>query len=222
MSQLSGERARRIHLGIAPKVSGAEEAQARATVRYSINDRATKQAMAQRISAAAGKRRDKNQFFDALQREVNRAEEMRQSATDRFKRLGENEGLLISDHAVIRFLERVMEMDVEAIRAQIARIIPPTVLEHERAIYTRAGRQYVVKDGVLVTVLDEHMDELVESHFAIDEAGFGKPVAPRSQSAVFSRAARLLGSRGKRIRLARDNVHAQLAAELGRQNPLAR
>ena len=68
----------------------------------------------------------------------------------------------VSDHALVRFLQRSGAVDVEQLRALLA-----VALERGRKVAERAGGgdfvviadglRYVVEDGVLVTVLDATM-----------------------------------------------------------------
>ncbi|MGO4286872.1 hypothetical protein [Bosea sp. TAB14] len=69
----------------------------------------------------------------------------------------------VTDHALVRFLERSGALDVEQLRALIA-----SSLERGRKAAERAGAvgefaivvdglRYVIDNGILVTVLDESM-----------------------------------------------------------------
>lgn len=65
----------------------------------------------------------------------------------------------VSDHALIRFLERVAGIDVEAVRSAIAAGLARPVNMAERlggGDYTIKidGAVYVVKSGTLVTIMD--------------------------------------------------------------------
>jgi hypothetical protein len=58
----------------------------------------------------------------------------------------------VSDHAVLRYLERVRGLDVEAVRAEIAREVA-VAGEHPGASAVRAGAWlYQIRDGMVVTV----------------------------------------------------------------------
>lgn len=68
---------------------------------------------------------------------------------------GNNNDIRVSDHAVLRYIERVLKFDVDAIRKQI--------LTPERIGYIKAGASsinvdgtvFVVKDKTIVTTLDK-------------------------------------------------------------------
>ncbi len=53
----------------------------------------------------------------------------------------------VSDHALVRYLERVMKFDIEAVRKQI--------LTPEREHYIRAGASRIIVDGVQFVVRDK-------------------------------------------------------------------
>jgi len=54
----------------------------------------------------------------------------------------------VSNHALLRYIERVLGIDVEAIRAEIAELAAPDSPDLARL---------VVEDGIVVTVLGEGM-----------------------------------------------------------------
>jgi len=60
----------------------------------------------------------------------------------------------ISDHAIIRFLERVKGVNIEAIRAEMA---TPTLAKADAfgapVLIGRNGERLVIRDGVVVTVI---------------------------------------------------------------------
>jgi len=57
----------------------------------------------------------------------------------------------VSDHAVIRYLERVAGFDVEAVRDEIRRKVEPAVRAGACALNSE-GYRYLIADGVVVTV----------------------------------------------------------------------
>lgn len=220
MSGRSGERARREALGIPTGAAGAVIAQARQTVRYSLSTVGERVEAARRISTALGARKDKGHLIMALQAELRRAKDERQAAKADLSALDHGDQVQVTDHGLVRFLERVMGMDVPTIRAHIGRLIPASVLDEGRAIYIRGGNQFVVVDGSLVTVLGEDMEPTVAAEFAIDGVPVGEFQPPAAEHDIprnISRAAKLLGRRAAAFGKARrDALHARLRAELGR------
>jgi hypothetical protein len=68
----------------------------------------------------------------------------------------------VSDHALVRFLERGGGLQVEAVRAALAASLARAALAAEligstRYVIIADGLRYVVENGVLVTVLDGDM-----------------------------------------------------------------
>jgi hypothetical protein len=186
-------------MGIVPGRNGAEAA----TLRFSVNDRPVRILPPMLVGKSASPRppvavrRDVLQLRAALRRELSRVEN-EVALAKRAVSEATREPLMVTDHAVIRFLERVMSMDVNAIRAQIARIVPPDVLEHDRAIYVRQGVAYLVSTGSIVTVLDQSLDNDLAIAFSIDgvtpAAEFDQP-SERAVRKNVRRAAKLLSNR---------------------------
>jgi hypothetical protein len=58
----------------------------------------------------------------------------------------------VTDHAVIRYLERVLGLDVDGLRDKIAEDIRPALRTGASAI-TKQGFKYMIVDGALVTIL---------------------------------------------------------------------
>lgn len=58
----------------------------------------------------------------------------------------------VSDHALLRYMERVKKIDVEALRAEVARL-GDFAVEHGASATIRNGYRYVVVDAKVVTVL---------------------------------------------------------------------
>lgn len=73
------------------------------------------------------------------------------------------QGLIVSDHAVLRYLERVHRVDISGARAAVAGVVRRAVDAAATAdmpsdFAVRSGpHRYVVRDGVVVTVLDHDM-----------------------------------------------------------------
>ncbi|MEX2480224.1 MAG: hypothetical protein WD928_05120 [Gammaproteobacteria bacterium] len=76
--------------------------------------------------------------------------------------MSDRQGLRISDHALVRFLERAGGHDIAAIRDALsasldrARVAAGAVAETEYAIVAD-GLSYVVRHGTVVTVLEQTM-----------------------------------------------------------------
>lgn len=223
MGGRSGERNRRIALGIVPGKSGGEAA----TLRYSVNDRA-KRPLPPILSGRSapvkpvGKApvaicRDAEQLRAALRRELKRAESSVEAARVALKETP-RDPLMITDHAVLRFLERVMGVDVNSIRSQIARVIPPAALELDRAVYVRDGVAYLVATGSLVTVLDESLDNDLQIAFSVDGIAPASVLAAPNEGDLRNnvrRAAKLLSRRAHEpARKAKADMAAKLRDEL--------
>lgn len=70
--------------------------------------------------------------------------------------------LKVTDHALIRFLDRSGAAAIEEMRVTLAHALERARLGAERAgiddyVIVADGLRYVVKDGALVTVLDQDM-----------------------------------------------------------------
>lgn len=127
--------------------------QARRSVRLKANERYAK-AMATR---------DKLRLVHVLRCAASRLEaEAKGEATVLAFRRGDETGISVTDHAVVRFLERVMGYDVDAIRAQIARLIPVTALPAgtpgAHGICVRDGFQFLITPNSVISVLSPEMD----------------------------------------------------------------
>lgn len=57
-----------------------------------------------------------------------------------------------SDHAVVRYLERVLGMDIEMIRADIA-AIGQLGVDHDAQVVISGAHKYIVQGGNVITVL---------------------------------------------------------------------
>ena len=60
---------------------------------------------------------------------------------------------LVTDHAVLRYLERVRDIDVEALRQEIAQLLGVTAENPPRRAKVVGGFLFHVKDGQVVTVV---------------------------------------------------------------------
>lgn len=64
--------------------------------------------------------------------------------------------LAVSDHAVLRYLEQVLEEDVEALRNAIARAVEAAE-EHEGCSAVNVGGfRYLIRGDVVTTVVPAH------------------------------------------------------------------
>jgi hypothetical protein len=104
---------------------------------------------------------------------------------------------LVSDHAVLRYLERIKKVNVDKARQEIAQVIAENATDGATSIELN-GITYVMRDGCVVTTLSPEMmvvnltrDKLVnirltkEEHAAIEKAA----KAAGAQVAVFIRMA---------------------------------
>lgn len=67
---------------------------------------------------------------------------------------GEQKTIQVSDHAIVRYLERVTGMDVEALRKEMIAQIPDNYQFSEAVEYIPVdnGQQYIIRDGLVITV----------------------------------------------------------------------
>lgn len=67
----------------------------------------------------------------------------------------------ISDHAVVRFLERVKGVDIDAVRAEMQTPALDVADQFGAPVLIgRNGERLVIRDGVVVTVLRKRMGEM--------------------------------------------------------------
>lgn len=59
-----------------------------------------------------------------------------------------------TDHAVLRYLERVMGLDIATIRAEVARIGQLGV-DHDAPVVISGGHKFIVEQGRVITVLSK-------------------------------------------------------------------
>lgn len=71
---------------------------------------------------------------------------------------GANENIIVSEHAIIRYLERVYKLDLEKIKGEI---LPTTIAQQAKVIgngrYGVVDYTLLIKDNVVVTVLTDNM-----------------------------------------------------------------
>ena len=67
-----------------------------------------------------------------------------------------SKGLRITDHAVLRYLERVARVDVEAARAEIARKVAFAEAHEGATSVLSAGFTYSIRGGAITTVYKTH------------------------------------------------------------------
>lgn len=69
---------------------------------------------------------------------------------------GANENIIVSEHAIIRYLERVYQLDLEKIKREI---LPDTIAQQAKIIgngrYGVVDHTLLIKDNVVVTVLTD-------------------------------------------------------------------
>ncbi len=58
----------------------------------------------------------------------------------------------VQDHALLRYLERVMGLDLAKVRNQIADLVQPAV-DVGASAYTADGTTYLLEGGAVVTVI---------------------------------------------------------------------
>lgn len=68
----------------------------------------------------------------------------------------------VSDHAVLRYLERVMGFDVETLRCEIGRFCDDAAKLGATAV-TVSGWTFRIRDGVVVTVVPRSSEALTRS-----------------------------------------------------------
>lgn len=109
-------------------------------------------------------RRDKRRLMTALRAEANRLSAESNAITEALKKAVPSSDIAVTDHAVVRFMERVMGIDVDAIRAQIARLVPkgaapiPTPQAPDNhGVLLVEDYQFLLTPRSLITVLDEEM-----------------------------------------------------------------
>lgn len=73
------------------------------------------------------------------------------------KRLRPSPEPRVSDHALLRYIERVLEINVEGLRSEILSDNVRAALKSGATGVTVSGVKFVAKDGVIVTTLDASM-----------------------------------------------------------------
>lgn len=114
-------------------------------------------------------RKDKVRLVATLRSEANRLEREAGQLADELRRVRLTQtspaDVAITDHALVRFLERVIGIDVDAIRTQIARLIPTGALPlgaeggpTEHGMLLVDDFQFLLTPVSLISVLTEEMD----------------------------------------------------------------
>ncbi|MBR9841190.1 MAG: hypothetical protein GYB50_25405 [Rhodobacteraceae bacterium] len=81
----------------------------------------------------------------------------------------------VSDHAVVRYLERVQGVDIDALRKAIGHRVDAAVADHEgaSAVIIEGFRYCLTPEGVVATVLAVHRPErgqMIPRRREIDDA----------------------------------------------------
>jgi hypothetical protein len=61
---------------------------------------------------------------------------------------------LVSDHALLRWMERVYDIDINGLRAQLAELVRPAGQSGAKS-FVHEGHEYVFRRGQLVTVVKD-------------------------------------------------------------------
>ncbi len=97
-----------------------------------------------------------NREFNAIQSRRDKCNNQIQKYKNEIKQLSAaSDSLIVSEHAIIRYLQRVYALDLEKITQEI---VPPTLSKEIKELgsgtYKCEGFAIKVVDGVVVTVLD--------------------------------------------------------------------
>ena len=65
----------------------------------------------------------------------------------------------VSDHAVIRYMERVLEIDVEQVRDEIRAKVKLSLVHPAATGILVDGFRYVLADGAVVTIIDAYQPQ---------------------------------------------------------------
>lgn len=108
-------------------------------------------------------RKDLTRLVTALRAEADRLEG--KARAHWYVQFPARRGVAVTDHALVRFLERVMGIDMDAIRTEIARLVPDAALPMEtlstpdrHGLVVVDGFQFLVTPNSLISVLTEDMD----------------------------------------------------------------
>lgn len=71
---------------------------------------------------------------------------------------------LVSDHAVLRYLDRAMGLDVDAIRQSIEATVKPFLAEGVATV-SKDGLAYIIRDGRVVSVWEASRDAIQRTAF---------------------------------------------------------
>jgi hypothetical protein len=107
-----------------------------------------------KIETIHGRISEHQREMTALQGEVAQMEAMRRSLLAEVERRSRpTEDVRITDHALLRYVERVFKIDVDALRRQILTDGVVKGIEHGASTITVNGIQFRVKDRSIVTVI---------------------------------------------------------------------
>ncbi len=92
-----------------------------------------------------------------MNQRVQREQETLNTLRKQIDKLKQNNGrLVVSEHAILRYVERVMKLDLEEIRRKI---LPETLEEHIRTIgsgvFPTETHRIKVQNGVVITLLTD-------------------------------------------------------------------
>jgi len=205
----------RVASGAGNARNGAQVAAARQTIRYSIHQAKTAALAAKKPRNFLDESSDAGHLIMALQVELNRAKKMRSGAESALEKTKATHGLVVTDHAVIRFFERALGIDVQAIRDQIARVVPDEALRKDGAVYIRDGLAFIVKDRNMVTVLGDDMDKAIGEAFSVNGVQLAelKTRADGLTAKAARRAAKTLSKYGAQVKQARSAMLDRLNSE---------
>lgn len=68
--------------------------------------------------------------------------------------------LSVTDHAVIRYLERVRGFDVEAVRREIGHIVDIAEPHEAACSVISGGHRYIISENRVITVTPQHQRSL--------------------------------------------------------------
>lgn len=92
---------------------------------------------------------------DELQQQINKMQAELNHKNRLIERASKAD-ISVTDHAVIRYLERVEGFDLENIRSQIRDIVQQEVDKHGDCVVKNQGWQFIVRDDVVTTIVDKH------------------------------------------------------------------
>jgi hypothetical protein len=112
------------------------------------------EALKSKIETIHGRISEHQREMTALQGEVAQMEATRRSLLAELERRSRpTEDVRITDHALLRYVERVFKIDVDALRQQILTDGVTKGIEHGASTITVNGIQFRVKDRSIMTVI---------------------------------------------------------------------